>query len=123
MKIRNMIGPRTVPCGTPDIIGAGVEEVPCMTTVCILSDKNIIYISLINVHSPKQICKARFLPVSKPRIDKYITFPTMYLYCIVIIQISSLLLLGICIYQSKPRACNLHTNPFTGYSLYTGAYK
>ena len=40
MKIRNRIGPRTVPWGTPDVTETDAEEVPFMTTVCVLSDKN-----------------------------------------------------------------------------------
>ena len=42
MKTRNMIGPRTVHWGTPHVTGTDGEEVPCMTTVCVLSDNNAL---------------------------------------------------------------------------------
>ena len=40
MYIRNKIGPRTVPWGTPEVTGTDVDDVPSRTTVCVLSDRN-----------------------------------------------------------------------------------
>jgi hypothetical protein len=34
--------PRQCPGGTPDVTGTDVEEVPFITTVCVLSDKNAL---------------------------------------------------------------------------------
>ena len=37
--MRNKIGPNTVPWGTPDVTGTGLEDIPFTTTVCVRSDR------------------------------------------------------------------------------------
>lgn len=35
------INPPLVPGGTPDVTGTDLEDIPCITTVCVLSDKKV----------------------------------------------------------------------------------
>lgn len=36
------INPPLVPGGTPDVTGTDLEDIPCITTVCVLSDKKVL---------------------------------------------------------------------------------
>ena len=43
MYARNNREPSTVSCGTPEVTGAELDELPSTTTLCIMSDKKLDY--------------------------------------------------------------------------------
>ena len=55
IHIRNTVGQKTEPCGTPDVTLHGVEHEPSTTTHCNLLDINdLIHCSWITVHLGKE---------------------------------------------------------------------
>ena len=72
----------------------------------ILQDKCNIRTFSLNKKTYLHSAKQTVLSVSKACKNKYMYFPAMSAYCIFIIQITLLLLLGLCLYQSSPISYN-----------------